>query len=73
MRRDPYESGVFGPGLRAESPFLVAGVLLCARIVQTELSDAIPIYLGAAVAYLVLVLPAGLAFGALERRVAIIR
>lgn len=40
---------------------------------QTELSDAIPIYLGAAVAYLVLVLPAGLAFGALERRVAIIR
>ena len=31
---------------------------------QTELSDAIPIYLGAAVAYLILVLPAGLAFAA---------
>ncbi len=40
---------------------------------QTAFADAIPIYLGAALAYLVLVIPAGLLFGALERRVAIVR
>jgi glutamate transport system permease protein len=40
---------------------------------NTDLARPIPIFLGAATAYLVLTIPSGLAFGALERRVAIKR
>lgn len=40
---------------------------------NTETAQTVPLYLGAAVAYLALTIPAGLAFGALERRVAVRR
>ena len=39
----------------------------------TDLARPIPIFLGAATAYLILTIPSGLAFGAIERRVAIKR
>jgi glutamate transport system permease protein len=44
-----------------------------ADLLITETAQTIPVLLGAAVAYLVLTLPAGLAVGVLERRVAIKR
>jgi glutamate transport system permease protein len=40
---------------------------------NTDLAQPIPIFLGAATAYLLLTIPSGLAFGVLERRVAIKR
>lgn len=40
---------------------------------NTDTARPLPVFLGAAVAYLVLTIPAGIAFGALERRVAVRR
>lgn len=40
---------------------------------NTETAQSIPVFLGAAVAYLLLTIPSGFAFGFLERRVAIKR
>ena len=54
---------------------VIAGVDLlgAADRLNTTYAQAIPIFIGAAVGYLVLTIPAGLVFGLIERRVAINR
>lgn len=44
-----------------------------AELLNTETAQAIPVFLGAGAAYLLLTLPAGFLFGAVERRVAVKR
>ncbi len=44
-----------------------------AELLNTETAQAIPVFLGAGAAYLMLTLPAGFLFGAVERRVAVKR
>lgn len=51
----------------------VLELLRVADNLNTETARPIPVFLGVAVAYLALTIPAGFAFGALERRVAIRR
>src|SRR5674536_293757 len=54
---------------------VIAGVDLtsAADRLNTTYAQAIPIFFGAAVAYLILTIPSGLAFGWIERKVAIAR
>jgi glutamate transport system permease protein len=51
----------------------VAELTGVAERLNTDTARPVPVFLGAALAYLVLTIPSGIAFGALERRVAIKR
>ena len=55
------------------SVIAVADITKVANDLNTETAQPVPVFLGAAVAYLVLTLPSGWLFGAIERRMAVKR
>ena len=55
------------------SVIAVADITKVADNLNTETAQPVPVFLGAAVAYLLLTLPSGWLFGAIERRVAVKR